>query len=118
MASRSVTFDDKDSRLEYNGLWKNAMWNASSLQQNGTLKFSDDPNANMAFVSIATILILNAVLTTEQLSGLSHFLVSTQTSILTLPRTVLTIFDCRSTCYCILLLRNAPIAWRALSNMH
>ncbi|ESK96151.1 hypothetical protein Moror_7292 [Moniliophthora roreri MCA 2997] len=47
---KNITFDDRDSRLQYNGFWFNTgTWNASSVGQTGTLSSSNDPAANITF---------------------------------------------------------------------
>ncbi|KAF9270873.1 hypothetical protein L218DRAFT_1072216 [Marasmius fiardii PR-910] len=46
---KNITFDDRDSRLQYAGFWFNGTWNASSVHQTGTLSSSNDPRANVTF---------------------------------------------------------------------
>lgn len=50
---RNQTFDDRDTgSLVYQGFWFNqGTWNASNTGDTGTLTSSNDPNANVTFVS-------------------------------------------------------------------
>jgi len=54
---RNVTFDDRDRiNFQYDGQWDlNGVWNATNVGMSGTLSSTNDPHANVTFVS--TILI-------------------------------------------------------------
>ena len=51
LRTKNVTYDDRDQdNLKYGGFWfHEGTWNASNVDQSGTLSSSNDPNANITF---------------------------------------------------------------------
>ncbi|KAK1229299.1 hypothetical protein PQX77_007644 [Marasmius sp. AFHP31] len=50
MRTKNITYDDRNTTLNYGGFWfHEGTWNASNVDQSGTLSSSNDPNATVTF---------------------------------------------------------------------